>query len=192
MTGPPSSLAGRLLVANPRMADPNFDRSVVMVLAHGPDGALGVVICRPSAMPVAEPLGRWEAMAAEPAVVHLGGPVAPDSVICVAELRPGAAGAGGPQRWWRRLAGDLGTVDLDSDPDEAAASIARLRVFAGYAGWGSGQLEAEMLAGGWWSLESLAGDAFDPDPATLWHRVLRRQGAELAVVAAYPPEPRLQ
>jgi putative transcriptional regulator len=135
-------LKGRLLVANPAMPDPNFHRTVVLVLAHQGDGALGVVLNRPSDLEVDSPLPRWERLVADPAVVFVGGPVAPGAAICLARVPDppvrlaGATGSG--DGGWVPLLGELGTLDLERDPEDLAISVDAIRVFAGYAGWGSG------------------------------------------------------
>jgi putative transcriptional regulator len=193
-------LKGRLLVANPAMPDPNFNLTVVLLLAHQEDGALGVVLNRPSELDVDSPLPRWEKLVADPPVVFVGGPVAPSAAICLARLD--GAEQPGPAPWsvddgldeasaggWMPLVGDLGTLDLDRDPDDLAFRVDAIRVFAGYAGWGPGQLEAELDAGAWFEVPAESGDALSGDPGQLWKRVLRRQGGELALVAAYPPNP---
>jgi putative transcriptional regulator len=184
-----SPLAGKLLVANPQLVDPNFDRSVVLVLAHADDGAIGVVLNRPSGTDLGEPLPRWSDLAASPPLVFVGGPVSHDSVICLARVTAPAVleSRVGPDGW-HHVDGDLGTLDLDLDPDLVGGTIGPLRVFAGYAGWSAGQLEDELVAGGWWALEALPGDAFSADPSNLWRDVLRRQRGPLATVAFYPPE----
>lgn len=187
-----SPLAGKLLVANPRLADPNFDRTVVLVLAHGDEGAIGVVINRPSATELAEPLPRWSDLADQPPVVFVGGPVSRDSVICLARVTAPALleSRVGPEGW-HHVDRDLGTLDLDLDPDLVGGTVGSLRVFAGYAGWTAGQLEEELVAGGWWVVDATTADAFSDRPGELWHAVLRRQGGTLAIVAAYPPDPSL-
>ncbi|HWG74077.1 MAG TPA: YqgE/AlgH family protein [Acidimicrobiales bacterium] len=179
-----SSLQGRLLVANPRLPDPNFDRTVVLVVAHGEEGALGLVLNRPSDAPVSDSLPGWEDVASAPAVVFVGGPVDTTTVICLAnnQQQPVAEG-------WVPVAGDVGTFDVSLGPDSAAAGVEGLRVFAGYAGWGSGQLEGEIGAGGWFVVDAEPGDAVSGDPGSLWRRVLRRQRSTLALVAAYPADP---
>lgn len=214
--------AGRLLVANPKLADSNFERTVVMLVAYGEEGALGLVLNRPSDMVVSSPLPQWAHLAAQPAVMFLGGPVAHQAVICLARALPGGAGhapsppappdrdlevpfggatflpgldeagLGGGLRGvegWKDLDGDLGTLDLDIDPDTVAGHLSALRLFAGYAGWAAGQLEAEIEAGAWWVLDSAHDDPFTPDPDALWKRVLLRQGEPLALVAFYPDNP---
>jgi putative transcriptional regulator len=182
-------MAGRLLVANPRLADPNFDRTVVLVLVHTDDGAIGVVLNRPSDIDLADPLPAWCPLADHPSRMFVGGPVSAESVICLARVvEPALLEARVGPDGWRPVAGDLGTLDLDLDPDLVGPTVASLRVFAGYAGWSGGQLEAEIDAGGWWVLPAGAGDAFSPAPGLLWHDVLRRQGGDLALVAAYPAD----
>ena len=187
-----SPLAGKLLVANPRLVDPNFDRSVVLVLAHAEDGAIGVVLNRPSETDLEDPLPRWSTLADSPPLVFVGGPVSHDSVICLARITaPALLEARVGPDGWHHVDGDLATLDLDLDPDLVGGAITSLRVFAGYAGWSGGQLEDELVAGGWWVVDARPGDAFTAGPDALWHDVLRRQSGELAVVAAYPPDPDL-
>jgi putative transcriptional regulator len=188
-----AALAGKLLVANPRLADPNFDRTVVLVLVHGEEGALGVVLNRPLTLPIADALPQWEAAAAEPALLFSGGPVGEDSVIGLARvsapslLQPGGDGPA----MWQPVVGDLGTLDLELDPDVAGGALQALRIYSGYAGWAGGQLESELVAGGWWVLDPASDDPFTATPESLWHDVLRRQPGELALVSAYPPDPEL-
>jgi putative transcriptional regulator len=179
---------GRLVVANPLLPDPNFDRTVVMLLAYGDDGALGVVLNRPSDTMLAAPLPRWEHLAAAPPVVFVGGPVQHQAVICLARAL-GHPAASIPPRGWSAVLPGVGTLDLDLDPEGLQASLSEVRVFAGYAGWTSGQLEAEIGAGAWWILDAQADDAFSDDPEDLWKRVLRRQGGSLSLVSAYPDDP---
>lgn len=188
-------LRGRLLVANPALPDPNFDRTVVLVLAHEDEGALGLVLNRPTEMDVDSPLPRWEHLAADPRVVFVGGPVAPGAAICLARI-PVSAGVGAETglespEGWAPVTGDLGTLDLEKDPDDLPVSVEAIRVFAGYAGWGAGQLEQEIEAGAWFVISPDPGDVMSGEPQSLWKRVLRRQGGDLAVLAAFPPDPRM-
>lgn len=182
-------LTGQLLVASPVLEDPNFSRSVVLILEHNDDGALGLILNRPSVTRVADALPRWADLAAEPASVFLGGPVEPQAAICLAD-----AGAGTSPVGWRRLegsAGPIGVLDLTSDPGDFAAAGARLRVFAGYAGWSADQLEGEISIGGWYVVDSRPSDVLIEEPGELWRDVLRRQGGSLAMVSTFPPDPRL-
>jgi putative transcriptional regulator len=186
-----SSLTGRLLVATPVLADPNFDRAVVLLLDHDEEGSLGVVLNRPTPVGVGDILGSWAELAGEPGVVFQGGPVSLDSALGVAVI-PGEAGtvADGPVGW-RHVHGAIGLVDLEAPPELLAAALGSLRIFAGYAGWGPGQLEQELAEGAWYVVESEPGDVSSPDPQRLWRAVLRRQRSELAMVATYPDDPSL-
>ncbi|MGW0608263.1 YqgE/AlgH family protein [Streptomyces sp. NPDC002644] len=181
-----SSLTGRLLVATPALSDPNFDRAVVLLLDHDGDGSLGVVLNRPTPVGVADVLDGWADHTGEPAVVFQGGPVSPASALGVAVV-PGDDGPAG----WRRVHGAIGLVDLESPPGPLGAALGSLRIFAGYAGWGAGQLEDELTEGAWYVVESEPGDVSSPTPERLWRDVLRRQRGELAMLATYPDDPSL-
>ena len=190
-------LTGRLLVATPALGDSNFERSVVLILDHDEDGALGVVINRPTPLDVAEVLPVWQPLATEPGVLFQGGPVALDSALGLA-LVPGEDDDEEPLGW-RRVVGRLGLVDLDVPPEVLAAEVSRLRIFAGYAGWGAGQLEDELAEGAWYVVDARfggsapddPGDAFTEQPEALWRTVLRRQGGDLAMVSTYLDDPSL-
>lgn len=179
--------AGRLLVATPLLGDPNFHRTVVLLLQHDEDdGSLGLVLDRETSTAVGEVLPGWGRLAAGRGLVHEGGPVQPEAAICLGRLEQGASTGS-----FSELEGSpgLGTVDLDSDPD--ALPLDAVRVFAGYAGWGAGQLASEVDEGAWWVLESLPGDALTPRPDLLRGQVLRRQGPPLAFAANLPEDPAL-
>ncbi|MTE19247.1 YqgE/AlgH family protein [Streptomyces sp. TRM43335] len=181
-----SSLTGRLLVATPALTDPNFDRAVVLLLDHDEEGSLGIVLNRPTPVDVGDVLEPWAALAGEPGVVFQGGPVSLDAALGVAVI-PGGEGPLG----WRRVHGAIGLVDLEAPPELLAAELGSLRIFAGYSGWGPGQLEDELEEGAWYVVESEPGDVSAPDPQRLWRAVLRRQRSELAMVATYPDDPSL-
>jgi putative transcriptional regulator len=182
------SMTGQLLVATPTLKDPNFDRTVVLLVAHEPGGALGVVLNRATEVPVSDVLGNWGDLAGDPAVLFEGGPVQPESAICLARTRPEVKKR---ITGFHQVAGALGTVDLSADPDRLRDSVAGIRVFAGYSGWSPGQLEEEISSGSWFVFDALPGDAFANRPDDLWSMVLRRQGGLLAAVAHYPSDPAL-
>jgi putative transcriptional regulator len=179
------SLTSRLLVATPVLQSPDFDRTVVLVLEHGDQGALGVVLNRPSELAVAEPLPQWEPFVVDPPVVFVGGPVAPSAAICLARARDETEIDA-----WMPLFDGLGTVDLERHPADIPV-LERLRVFAGYAGWGPGQLEGEIGEGAWFVVDSDPDDALSTEPAGLWRTVLKRQGGDYALVSTFPPDPTL-
>lgn len=180
------SLAGRLLVATPGLADPNFRRTVVLVLRHDDEGALGVVLNRPLPVPTGEALPSWHDAVTPPASLFQGGPVGLDGALGIATVVPSAEDARVD-----RLAGPFGLVDLDADPADGLPGVTGVRVFVGYAGWSADQLEGEVAAGDWYVLDAQPGDVTTPEPELLWRRVLRRQGGTLAIVSTYPEDPSL-
>lgn len=179
MTPPDDELRGRLLVATPSLADPNFDHTVIFILDHGSEGAVGVVLNRPSTVTVEEALPRWQPMAAEPAVVFLGGPVQPEAIV-------GLGAAPGESSTVQPVVPGVGIVDLRAEPVLLTGEVGAMRLFAGYAGWGAGQLESELEGGGWFVVDAEPWDAFGDDPAALWVAVLVRQGG-LFVAACEDP-----
>jgi putative transcriptional regulator len=185
-TGTEDPAPGRLLVATPSLVDPNFAHTVVLLLDHDAEGSLGVVLNRPSAIPVSSVLQEWASSADPPEVLFEGGPVSTDAALAVACVPEGQQGE---PIGFRRLFGCTGIIDLDTPPEVLAPAITRLRVFAGYAGWGSGQLEAEIAEGSWYIVESLTSDIFGVSPKRLWSSVLRRQPSELAWVSTKPLDP---
>ncbi len=192
---PPESLAGHLLVATPRLADPNFSRCVLLVLDHGPQGALGVVVDRPGGVRVDRVLPQWHSLATPPAELFAGGPVARNALIGLVRLtsRDAASDDEAPAGWRALVDAEqpVGTVDLAADPSESENAIVAARLFSGYAGWDSEQLEEEIEQGSWYVVRAEARDPISADPEGLWRRVLRRQGGALSVVSGYPPDPAL-
>jgi putative transcriptional regulator len=178
----PSMLRGRLLVAAPPLIDPNFDRSVVLMLEHGADGGLGVIINRPSETSVYDVFPEWHELVSPPEVVFSGGPVATEAVIALTRRRHAAVEP------FEQIVDDIGTVDLAGDPLDIGASLQSLRIFAGYAGWAPGQLEAELAEGAWFVVNLEPTDPFVDDPDRLWRNVLRRQRGRLALFSNYPED----
>lgn len=176
-----TALQGRLLVATPRLQEDTFYRTVILLLDHGAHGALGVVLNRPSSVDVGEVLPAWHAHVSTPPQLFQGGPVGLDGAMGVATLLPGATPSSGVDR----MTGPFGLVDLDADPDLVVPHVDGVRVFAGYAGWGEGQLEDELAERAWFVVEALPDDVLTPTPSQLWRRVLRRQGGDLAIVSTY-------
>jgi len=180
------SLRGRLLIAGPTLEDPNFLRTVVLVGEHTDEGALGVVLNRPSDTTVGEAVPDLEDLTGSEDPVHVGGPVQPSAVLVLAEYEDAAEA---PQL----VTGDVGFLALEDEDcnelDHLDKALRRARVFAGYAGWGPGQLESELERDDWIIAESEAEDVFDEDAATLWSRVLDRQGGRLRLLARMPLDP---
>lgn len=170
------SLAGSLLVASPHLIDPNFFRSVVLILEHDKEGAVGVIINQPSTSGLEGELPEWAGLLAEPPVVFVGGPVQPDAAVGLADGVDGSPVSG------------VGMVDLSAPPGGLSVPV---RIYAGYAGWGPGQLEDELEEGGWIVAEARAGDVFATTPGTLWSVVLKRQPGVTALLASFPIDPGL-
>ena len=175
------SLQGQLLIASPALLDPNFWRTVVLVTEHNDEGAAGLVLNRPSPNPVAELVPLLEPLVDDGDQVWVGGPVQPNAVLVLGEFID-ADDAAVP------LFGSLGFPSLD-DPDEVVPVTTRRRVFAGYAGWGSGQLEDELERDDWIVEPALPDDAFTEAPDELWADVLRRKGGIYELVARMPEDP---
>jgi len=167
---------GRLLVAHPDLDDPNFEHTVVYLLAHNDEGTLGVVINRanPTAFPSFDsPLMPWFDICAPPQLIFDGGPVNIDAILC---LHPDPG-----------LAALVRSVDVTwDDPSDFEG---RIRIFQGYAGWSPGQLDMEITAGGWFVVEAMPDDVINPDPDNLWRAVFARQSSELRKLSGFPDNP---
>lgn len=183
-----ASTKGRLLLAAPPLVDPNFERSVVLMLEHSDGGALGLVLNRPSYEETVPGLEAWEHLVAPPSVVFGGGPVDTDALIGLARAEQPMGTEGFAALPDAPMPSGLGTVDLELPPDEVAAGFSGLRIFRGYAGWGAGQLDAELELGGWIVVSAEPGDVFTHDPDDLWRAVLRRQTGRLAWLANCPDD----
>jgi putative transcriptional regulator len=179
--------SGMLLVATPALQDPHFVDTVVLLLDVTEEGALGVVLNRPSQVLVADVLEPWRDVVGEPEVLFRGGPVGTDGALAVARLRdPRDTPVG-----WRPVAGLIGMVDLDTPTELVDGSLSAMRVFAGYAGWGAGQLDGEVEREDWYVVTSEAGDPFRDDPEGLRRDVMRRQPGMLAWHVNRPVDPDL-
>jgi putative transcriptional regulator len=175
------SLQGQLLVASPGLLDPNFKRTVVLITEHTEDGAAGLVLNRPTDAEVSELVPQLEPLVDDGDHVWMGGPVQQNAVLVLGEfLDPDDAAV--------PLFGSLGFPSLD-EPDEVVPITIRRRIFAGYAGWGSGQLEDELAREDWILEQAENDDAFTETPNELWADVLRRKGGIYELVARMPDDP---
>ena len=181
---PDESLRGQLLIASPALLDPNFARSVVLVVEHNDEGAMGIVLNRPSTAAVAEAVAPLEDLVAGDEPVFVGGPVEPAAVVVLAEFDDTDAAAA-------LVFGDLGFLRADADASVLESAARRFRVFAGYSGWGAGQLEAELEEPSWIVASPELEDVFNEEPDGLWGSVLRRKGGHFALIATMPPDPSL-
>jgi putative transcriptional regulator len=175
-------MRGQLLIAGATLPDPNFARTVVLICEHSEDGALGLVLNRPGELVVGESAPELAVLAGEDAIIDQGGPVQPDALLVLAEFdEPSHAGIS--------IIGNVGLVGDGSEIDELPHLTRRVRIFAGYAGWGPGQLDAELARDDWFVAPAGVDDIFNPDADELWSRVLSRKGAHFALVARMPIDP---
>lgn len=178
------SLRGQLLIAAPTLVDPNFHRTVVLVAEHGAEGAMGLVLNRAADATVSEAAPGLAGLVSDDDPLHVGGPVSPSSVVVLAEWEePGEAAV--------LVSGDLGFVSAQADLATVAAATRRVRVFAGHAGWGPGQLDAELDDEGWVLGSPVPDDVFCAEPDGLWGAVLARKGGRFSLLARMPADPSL-
>jgi putative transcriptional regulator len=178
------SLRGQLLVAGPALDDPNFRRTVLLVGEHGEDGAMGVVLNRPTSVTVSEAVPPLESLVEDGDFVHVGGPVQPRAVVVLADFVD-------PRDAADLVFDTVGFLPGEIENADDVGPVRALRVFAGYAGWSPGQLEDELEEGSWLVLPARTSDIFSAAPEGLWRAVLRRQGGALAVLALLPDDPRV-
>jgi putative transcriptional regulator len=183
MDGVDESLRGKLLIASPALVDPNFARTVVLMTEHSPEGAMGIVLNRPADAPARDLLPVLEEIAGDDPL-FIGGPVQPQAVVLLAEFADPEAAA------WLVVA-DVGLASAETDIEELTPAVRRGRFYAGYSGWGAGQLEAEMEQESWIVEAPIPRELFPDDPETLWNDVLARKGGQYALISRMPEDPTL-
>jgi putative transcriptional regulator len=177
-----ASMKGKLLFSTPALFDPNFRRTVILVGEHGEEGAMGVVLNRPSDTTVGEALPDLAPCAGEDALVYVGGPVQPDAVLVLAEFDDPAAAA-------TLVSGNVGFARGDREVADLAGIVRQARVFAGYSGWGAGQLERELEEESWLVEPSSGVDLFPAPDDDMFADVLRRKGGAYRMLATMPEDP---
>jgi putative transcriptional regulator len=177
-----NSLQGNLLVSSPALVDPNFRKTVVLIAHHDEEGAMGLVLSRPSTVAAAEAVPSLDGLPGAADPVFVGGPVQPEAFMALAEFDD-VDEAAAP------IFGDLGFMPAEAEPEDL--SIRRVRLFAGYAGWGPGQLEAELAEPSWIVVAAEAGDPFVDDPDELWRSVVARKGSAFSLMENMPFDPGL-
>lgn len=178
------SLRGHLLVAGPGLHDPNFRRTVVLIGEHGEEGAMGIVLNRPSPVTVGDAVPPLAELVDEDEVVHVGGPVQPQAIVVLGDFVDAGESAS-------IVVGSIGFLPGEIESAEDVPDLTRARVFAGYAGWGAGQLESELAEDSWIVERAQPNDVFTSDPDGLWSAVLRRKGGPFAILASMPVDPRV-
>jgi putative transcriptional regulator len=176
------SVRGQLLVAGPSLLDQNFWRTVVLIVEHTDEGALGLVLNRPSETTVAQAVPELDALIDPGEQLFIGGPVQPSAVIVLAEFEDPSDAA--------LIAFDeIGVLGTGSSLEELVAGVRASRAFVGHAGWGPGQLDGELDRGDWILESARREDVLSAVPRELWFKVLTRKGGSYALVARMPPDP---
>jgi putative transcriptional regulator len=173
------SLRGSLLIAAPQLLDPNFRRTVILVADHGDEGAMGVILNRPSGMSVSDAAPDLEPLVGPDAPIFAGGPVQPTSGIVLAEVTE----ADEP------IFDDVVLVPGLGELADVVDGAGDIRVFAGYAGWGAGQLDDEIGRDDWILEPAQPSDVFSEAPEALWGEVLERKGGQYKLLARMPDDP---
>ena len=176
-----SAIRGQLLVAGPSLLDPNFHRTVVLVCEHDEEGAMGLVLNRPSPILAEQAIPELGGALGPEDTLWVGGPVQTTSVVVLADFADEDDGL--------PVAGHIGLVLPDADLDRVGTAVRRARAFLGFAGWGAGQLDGEVENEDWIVADFAPEDAFTDEPETLWARVLGRKGGAYALLATMPPDP---
>jgi putative transcriptional regulator len=175
------SARGQLLIAGPGLLDPNFWRTVVLIVEHSDEGALGLVLNRPSETTVGEAVSELEQLLDLDDPLYVGGPVQPSALIVLAEFDQ-------PTEAALIAFEDVGVLANGAQADPSV-SVRRGRAFVGHAGWGPRQLDDEVERGDWILDPARREDAFTSAPLDLWSAVLTRKGGSYALVARMPPDP---
>ena len=178
------SLRGKLLIASPALVDPNFARTVVLITEHNDEGAMGVVLNRPSETSVDDVAPELAGVVVDDEPVYIGGPVQPQALVVLAEFADLDAAA-------LIVVADVGFVAAQTERDRLEQAVRRGRVYAGYSGWGARQLEGELAEEAWIVEPPLASELFPDDPPALWQDVLARKGGQYALIARMPDDPSL-
>lgn len=175
------SARGQLLIADPGLVDPNFWRTVVLIVEHSDEGALGLVLNRPSETTVGEAVSELEQLLESDDPLYVGGPVQPSALIVLAEFDQ-------PDEAALIAFEDVGVLASGAQED-SDLRVRRGRAFVGHSGWGPGQLDDEIERGDWILEPAHREDAFTGAPLELWSEVLTRKGGSYALVARMPPDP---
>ena len=174
----PDELAvGKLLVTPRDAADPHFAESVILLVHYDAESAVGLMLNRRTTVSLGRVLQNLKGAAQRSDTAYIGGPVQTDTAMALVRFR------GKPEAGVAVLR-DTYLIPTQNALEEvlaAGAAAADLRVYAGYCGWGPGQLENEVRRGAWYLMEGNAGLVFDPDPDTVWSRLIARTESRVAL-----------
>ena len=174
-------IEGHLLIAGGGLFDPNFRQTVVLVVEHNPDGALGVVLNRPSTVTVGQAAPALSEVTSPDERLYVGGPVQPQAAVILAQFEH-------PDLATQLVFDSVGVIG-DENEDLGSPGLMRKRVFSGYAGWAAGQLDKELESGDWILESPQPDDVFTDHPEELWSSVLKRMGSTYALLAHMPFDP---
>lgn len=176
---------GRLLISEPYLPDPNFERTVVLLCEHNTEGSFGFVLNKPSILKVQEVMDDFGVFEN---IVYVGGPVQQDTLHFIhrnGNIINAVEIAG--QVYW---GGDLENLLLLTDTKQISG--ADIRFFLGYSGWGPGQLDEELENDSWIVCDYVTDQLlFDTDPQVMWRKALESMGGRFSVYSNYPIDPRL-
>ncbi len=171
---------GRFLVAARDLRDPNFAETVVLLVHYDSQGAMGLIVNRPTGRLAGELLPELEDLASEDKVIFLGGPVGRFGLLALLEARESLVEA-------EHIFGDVymsGSRDLMQRTATPSGERSRLRVYVGHAGWAPGQLEFEIARGGWHVVPARQDLVFTEDPTDLWEQLIPPESKILSASVA--------
>jgi putative transcriptional regulator len=166
--------AGKLLVASKDLPDPNFARTVILLVQYDEDGVVGLILNRRSKVPISRLLGEVAGAKARPDPVYAGGPVGRTEVMALARHSSGDS---------KRVFGEIYLVSGKEDMQKTFATATdadAVHVYLGYSGWTKPQLENELDLGAWYIFPGSASAVFDDDPDSLWDRLIRKTELRIA------------
>ena len=166
---------GDFLVAGRDLRDPNFSRTVVLLIGYDPEGAMGLVINRRTHVPVSEVFTESEELRRAVGRIYLGGPVSLNQFFILVQTKHPSAGS-------LHLLGNLYLSDQEFLQGMlGGGGQEEFRVYAGYAGWGASQLDREIDRGDWHVLPGDEKSVFSEEPATVWEVLIERSNAVWAM-----------
>ncbi|HBY63361.1 MAG TPA: hypothetical protein DEH78_26355 [Solibacterales bacterium] len=174
--GLPRIAAGTFLVAARGLPDPNFSETVVLLTQRDKSGVMGLIVNRPARVRLARAFPDFAHVKGADEPLYTGGPVGPSGIVA---LLRSAAPPGGALRVFADIH-LVNTAEILERLIAPGVDPAKLRIFAGYSGWGPGQLEREISLGSWQVFPARAGEVFDGDPLTLWDRLIEKSERQIA------------
>jgi len=184
-TNPVKPKKGSLLVSEPYLADPNFERTIILLCEHNAEGSFGFVLNKPSPAKIAD---LMDGMKNFESTVYVGGPVQQDTLHFIHRLNTlEDAVAVGEGIYWGGNFEQLTLMLLSQDLNDSD-----IKFYLGYSGWSEGQLEEELKANTWIVSDEVDEKLiFETNPETMWQKALEAMGGRFSVYSKYPVDPRL-